>query len=179
MGRRATKMIAWFEGFDLIVESMCLTFKYTVLCFLWREWFLRCVWSELLNQGTIVLPSYCRSYWRTWNRRRWNKIQPTYLLIPPPVTWFKKYLSTSLNFMGGVYAIYSLNVWCCMRNSLVSKACKKRNMRNHCGDCFLDWANDCNKLCLWSNCCWQLCKTFGVTFWIKCGTKRSCCRLQS
>jgi len=54
-------MLARFEGFDLIVESMFPRLKYTGHSFLSPEQFERCVWSELPNKGTIVTPSGRRS----------------------------------------------------------------------------------------------------------------------
>jgi hypothetical protein len=51
-------MLARLEGFEIIVESMFLRLIYMGHFLLSPELFLRCVWTKLLNKGTIV-PGSC------------------------------------------------------------------------------------------------------------------------
>jgi len=55
-------MLATLEGLDIIVELMFQRLIYPGHSFLSPELFVRCVWSELPNTGTIVAPSGRRSY---------------------------------------------------------------------------------------------------------------------
>jgi len=57
------RMHTRFEVIDLIIESMIPRLKITGRCFLSPEYWVRWVWSELPNEGTIVAPSSHRSYW--------------------------------------------------------------------------------------------------------------------
>ena len=50
-------MLARFERFDLIIESMFPRLKYTGHSLLSPEKIVRCVWSELPTKGIIVAPS--------------------------------------------------------------------------------------------------------------------------
>jgi len=52
-----------------------------------------------VNKATIVAPSSCRSYWSSHNRRSYDEIQPTFISIPPPVTWFRVWADTFLGFI--------------------------------------------------------------------------------
>jgi len=62
-GRRARWMLAWFKGFDLIVELLFLRVKYTGHSLLSPEYCVRWIWSKLPNKGTVVAPSSPHSYW--------------------------------------------------------------------------------------------------------------------
>ena len=87
-GRRAPSMLARFEGYDLIINSMFLRLKYPAHSFLAGEWFVRCVWSELPNRGMMVAPSGRHSYRTGQHHCSYDEIQLQYLFLPPPVAWF-------------------------------------------------------------------------------------------
>jgi len=78
-------MLATLEGFDIIVESMFQRLTYPGHSFLSPELFVRCVWSELPNTGTIVAPSGRRSYQSSQNHCSYDEMQLGYLFISPPV----------------------------------------------------------------------------------------------
>ena len=97
-------MVAWFKGFDLIVELQLRRLKYTGNFHLLLEQLVSRVWPELLNTRILPAPSDCHCYWSGQNHNSYDEIQPTYLFIPPPVTWFQLWVSTFLT-------IFQFNCW--------------------------------------------------------------------
>jgi len=98
-GRRATPMLARFKGFDSIVKSMFRRLYNTGPSILSPELFVRCVWSELLNTGTIIAPSGHCSHRSGQYHHSYDEIQLRYLFIPPPVTWFHHWVDTFLSII--------------------------------------------------------------------------------
>jgi len=99
MGRRATRMLARFEHFDLIVEPMFLTLQYTGHFILPPERFVRCVWLMSGNKGSIVPLSSPRSYWSGPNHRTYDETQLTYLFSLPLVAWFHLWVDMFLSLI--------------------------------------------------------------------------------
>jgi len=99
MGSRATWMASGFEGFDLIVESMFPSLKYTGHLFLTSELLVRCVWSELPNVGTMAAPSGRRSAWSGQTHCSYLEIELMYLFKPPPDAWFHLWLDMFLSII--------------------------------------------------------------------------------
>jgi len=98
-GRRATRMLARYEVFYLIVEFILPRLKYTDHSFMSPKKCVGCVWSELPDKGRIVAPSGRRSYWSGQDHCSYDAIQLTYLFIPSPVTWFHLWVDTFLSFI--------------------------------------------------------------------------------
>jgi len=73
--------------------------KYAGDWFLPPELIVRCVCSELPNEGTIMVASGCRSYWSGQNHHSLDKIHRTDLFIPPPVDWFHRWVDTILRII--------------------------------------------------------------------------------
>ena len=53
-GKKGKRMLARFDGFDLIVHSMFPRLEYTGYVLLSPQQFVRCALSGLLNKGTII-----------------------------------------------------------------------------------------------------------------------------
>jgi len=180
MGRRATRMLARFEGFNLIVESMFPRLKYTARSFMSPESFVRCVWSELPNNGIIEAPCGDHSYWWGPNHCSDEDIQVMYLLIPPLVARFHRYEDMFPSF---------INFLCC---SIWHMFPEPRLLREE-FNAFSRIAVEETCVIIVTKIVWfgrtisnTLCpipkspstshRTFRETFWIKCGTKWSCWR---
>jgi len=180
MGWRTTRIVAWFEGFDLIIETMFPGLRYTGHSSLSPHHVERCVCCDLPNTGTIVAPSGRRRFWSSHNHRSYDKIELMYLFIPPPVAWFHLWVDTFLSIIE--FLCWSMRHTFPERRLLHEKlnAFDKIAVREMCeiivaiviwiGQTIIKTLPDFKSWC-------QLHRTFCWTCWIECAMKWSFWRL--
>jgi len=178
LGTRATRMLTRLEGFHLIVESMFLRLNYTGHSVLSSEKFTCWVWSELLNNGTIVAPSCPHGYWSSFDQCSYDDIQQTYLFIPPPVTWSHCWVDMFLSIIEflrwSIRHTFPDHRLLHEELNAINRYAVKEAFCTHCCEGCFDWPNNCDTLCQISNSWWLSLRTFRVNLWMQCGMTSSC-----